>query len=811
MKKMLMLFLILAGMIYSAEGEQMKNSTGVVPVPKDVVIENGMFEHGGSLSVAFEGEFNKQENFEKKLLSAFQNKTITPQFNSSKNNIIVKVDEAFKPELAGTDFFADEAYSLNVTKNDVLISAGTEKGAFMGVITFIQLADNYGIDNIPVMTINDAPDLSVRAVSDDISRGQVSTMDNFKKIIDFMAYYKMNTYMPYMEDMLQLDSFPDIGKDRGALSKEEVKELVEYADANFIEVIPIYQTLGHYENILLQEKYMDYAEFPGAASLNVSNPATYDFLEKMLTEVFDLFPSKYFHMGADESFDVGLGKSKSLADSSSIAKIHADHYKKVYDICKAHGKTVLMYGDIILRHPEILDYLPKDIIIVDWHYRPQYDYPSTVTFSEAGHKYFVSPSVWNFQTTFPTYANAMPNTSYIVEDGIKHGASGVVSSNWGDYGAETIKELIYFGYAWASQCGWNETASNPAQFSRDFLRSFYGIDNDAAQNIYREFSYNLNHMIWHEVWRHPLLDFRARAWWQPSASFSETGQVNWIRWVADDMIKNIDLFEKTAGKNKDHTTLFRFFENLNLWFADKTENQFLLHDIMKGKSEDYKSATEQVNDLKERLIVLKDQYGEIWKTYYREDNLFMITDKFERLISYYSEIEKGLNNKLLVSPEISSDWIYAVSKEDGGANEAEFKREFYLSEIPSEAKAQLLGDTYAELYVNGEHVKTVFAKRSLSLIVDYERIKYFDLAPWLKEGKNVIEVKTKTYSPWGNSGFNFIARLKTGSDNIIIKTDSSWMAKKAGETLWQFAVKEEYPFTVIAPDFDTDRPSWIER
>ena len=180
----------------------------------------------------------------------------------------------------------------------------------------------------------------------------------------------MNTYMLYLEDMLQFDAYPSIGKGRGRLTKEEVKEIVSYAKEHFIEVIPIFQTLGHYENILTQDKFLKYAEFPGAASLNVSNDSTYVFLDKMLKEVFELFPSKYFHMGADESYDVGLGASKHLVDSTDIATVHTNHYKKIYNICKKYGKKVLMYGDIILKHPEILSKIPKDIIIVDWHYRP---------------------------------------------------------------------------------------------------------------------------------------------------------------------------------------------------------------------------------------------------------------------------------------------------------------------------------------------------------------------------------------------------------------------------------------------------------
>ena len=148
-------------------------------------------------------------------------------------------------------------------------------------------------------------------------------------------------------------------------------------------------------------------------------------------------------MGADESYDVGLGASKYLVDESDIATVHANHYKKVYNICKKYGKTVLMYGDIILKHPEILSKIPKDIIVVDWHYRAESDYPSAKKFHNEGFKYYVSPASWNFLTPFPANINALPNIKYFIKSGLENNASGMINSNWGDYGAETFKRINF--------------------------------------------------------------------------------------------------------------------------------------------------------------------------------------------------------------------------------------------------------------------------------------------------------------------------------------------------------------------------------
>ncbi|MDZ7796710.1 MAG: hypothetical protein U5N56_06570 [Candidatus Marinimicrobia bacterium] len=89
-------------------------------------------------------------------------------------------------------------------------------------------------------------------------------MENFGTILRFLGEYKQNIYMPYMEDVIQLEQYPDIGRGRGALSKEEIAELQNIAEQYFVQVIPIFQTLGHYENILSDPNYMHHADIPGS-------------------------------------------------------------------------------------------------------------------------------------------------------------------------------------------------------------------------------------------------------------------------------------------------------------------------------------------------------------------------------------------------------------------------------------------------------------------------------------------------------------------------------------------------------------------
>ena len=110
------------------------------------------------------------------------------------------------------------------------------------------------------MTIMDYPALEWRGVSDDMSRGQVSTIEDFKSIIRQLAFYKKNLYLPYIEDMYSFNADPNIGKDRGAITKSEMEQMVLEAKKNHIVLCPVFESLGHQDRLLSLPENRKYAE-----------------------------------------------------------------------------------------------------------------------------------------------------------------------------------------------------------------------------------------------------------------------------------------------------------------------------------------------------------------------------------------------------------------------------------------------------------------------------------------------------------------------------------------------------------------------
>ncbi|MCF8306839.1 MAG: family 20 glycosylhydrolase [Ignavibacteriales bacterium] len=783
----------------------------VIPTPKRIDQTEKTVTLPSALGIVFPAE-KDMGNLPQLLKGALRKYGDITMDNAAKVNfrIAFRLSDDFPGISTVPAGIQSQAYMLEISGNGINVSASSPAGLYHGGITLIQALENNPGTPIPECKIFDFPDMQYRGISDDISRGQVSTLENFKRIISFMARYKMNTYMPYIEDVLEFDMYPSIGKDRGALTKSEVKELVAFAREHFIDVIPVFQTLGHYENILSQPEFLKYAEFPGAASLNVSSEDTYVFLENLLKEVFEIFPSEYFHMGADESWDVGKGASAYRVEDEGLGFIHLKHYKRVLDICKKYNKKVMMYSDILLNHPEILPELPKDILIVDWHYRASEDYPSAKTFNDNGFRYFVSPAVWNFLTTFPTNLLAIPNISYFVKAGIENNATGFINSNWGDYGAETFKELVLFGYAFGAQASWNSQAAGPADFSVNYFNDFFGSSGDDASLIYQNLSNPLNQMQWHELWRHPLLEFRLPPWWGPDAKFSQTGKISWMDWTLGNLKPKIRELKKNATRNNDHADLLEYSLDLAMLYRDKINIQFALHKILKKEDADINSLIPQIDTFLLNLEKLNDQYRELWLRYYKNDNLNMIADKFNRLKEYFLETRESLNNGRLRSPEIKSDWIFYPEDSEVNRKSVKFRKRFKVEGKVESAFLQAIGETEVMISVNGNSIGHLYARRSLSLLVDYLCIGYYDISSMLVEGENTITVEAASYDRPA-AGINVIAIVNSGGKEQEILSDTSWETAPQSSEVWIEPVKGEYRFTVIAPNFKTGRTSWIER
>ena len=682
----------------------------------------------------------------------------------------------------------DEGYALSITSAGAEIVACRLRGVFYGLMTLLQLIETSAGAPLPGLFIIDYPALKIRSVSDDISRGQVSTIDNFKSILQFLARHKYNTYMPYIEDVIQIEKYPQIGQHRGALTSAEIRELQQYARRCQIEIIPIFQTLGHFENILNHPDFVRFAEFPGAAALNTLSAESDRFLFDLLADVVPQFDSPFFHMGADESWDVGLGATRETAQTIGIPKLHADHYNKVYRYLRDRDKTVMMYGDIILRHPENMARIPKDIIIVDWHYWSTDQYPSVRQFRQGGFDVLVSPGLQNWNTPLPDFNTSWMNIYYLHQEGHSNGALGTVVSSWNDYGAPNFRELNYLGYLYGIETAWNRHADSQRHVNEYFFNAIFNFTDSRLHSLLLHLNEIPNVTNFKQIWEHPFYETS-----QNTRDLIERSQQLLMHsQAALDIITEI---RPQVTRNSGLLDYYIHAAHCGLYMGHKIDlNRY--YRLVKSDLDSARLADEQrlefirrCDDQVARLLELESEFRQLWLRTNRPDNIDLIINQFRRQAAYYSDARDEVGDRFRpITAELPSRWIFTGDEKPNSRIQPVYlKKNFTISHSSrlKFADLQLLANNDATIYLNGETVGRIIATKSLSLAVERQKVGWWDVKQLLRSGENVLAVEVQGYKPgWPSMANVYLSLEWEDGSQLVIASDSTWLASNKTGNNW---------------------------
>ncbi len=389
----------------------------------------------------------------------------------------VKLDEMGNADLD------KQSYVLRSTESGVLVAGRTAQGLFYGVQTLRQLLLPEGPERktlaIPAVAIRDWPSMEWRGVSDDISRGPILTLDYLKTQIRTLSEYKINLLGFNMEHVFDFQTQPlasPKGKDpssTAAMTAADIKELVEYAGKYYVTLLPEQQAFGHLHQLLKYEVYSDVAEMPHGHVLTPTNPKTYDFIRQVYGEVVPQFPGPFFHIGSDEVFELGLGKTKDLATQQGLGRVYLEHLQKVFEIMQPYHKQLMFWGDIAVKYPELLTILPKDMIAVPWDYDPKPSYESIITpYTNAGLRVVVAPGAGNWREMWPDFESAFVNIRNFVRDGQKHQALGALNTTWNDDG-EALTDMTWPALVFGAAASWQPGESSIDDFKSCYDWAFY--------------------------------------------------------------------------------------------------------------------------------------------------------------------------------------------------------------------------------------------------------------------------------------------------------------------------------------------------
>ncbi len=374
-----------------------------------------------------------------------------------------------------------EGYTITSTPQGLTLTAATSVGLFYAAQTAKQLF-SLDIQNQPVLhaaDIRDWPVLRYRGLHDDLSRGPVDTLDFQKKLVRTLAAYKANVYSPYFEHTQQYASNPLPAPPGGAMSAADARELVAYARQYHVTVIPEQEAFGHLHHNLNLEMYSQLAETPHGTVLAPAQPGSLQLISQMFTELAELYPSPFLHIGADETVDLGQGQTKAAVASQGLASAYLDYLQRINTTLRPLNRRLLFWGDIVQDSPDLLKTMPAafkhDTVAVTWWYnpRPQGFAKYIKPFTDAGFETWVAPGINNWSRVYPNWNYAIPNIQGFTQDGVKLGSTGQLNTIWYDDG-EALAGNNYFGIIFGAAQAWQGGGGTTAQFQSDFGPVFHG-------------------------------------------------------------------------------------------------------------------------------------------------------------------------------------------------------------------------------------------------------------------------------------------------------------------------------------------------
>ena len=318
-------FLCLAAMIavalfspFTSDASEAGGPSMLIPRPNEVVIGKGLFTLEGHDGVWL----NRKDPDLVRTVS-----------ESGFRLCDKRKDAGVEIRLGSDKVHGEEAYSLTINRNKVVIEAENPAGAFYAWQSLLQMLRFGNGEQLQCCTVTDSPQFGWRGMHFDVSR-HFRSKEFIMKQMDAMAFFKMNKAHLHLTDAagwrLQIDSYPrlsglaawrpqtrwtDWTKSQtyceegtaaaygGYYTKEDIREIVEYARQRHIEVIPEIEMPGHSEEVTAVYPELSCDGRP--SDLCPGNEKTFEFIEAVLTEVMEIFPSEYIHIGGDEAGKAG--------------------------------------------------------------------------------------------------------------------------------------------------------------------------------------------------------------------------------------------------------------------------------------------------------------------------------------------------------------------------------------------------------------------------------------------------------------------------------------------------------------------------
>lgn len=372
---------------------------------------------------------------------------------------------------------ASEHYRVRISPARIELTASDLPGMSYAVTTLGQvIRQSAGI--IPAGEIVDWPDFPVRGLLLDISRDKVPAMETLFSLVDLLSELKINHLELYMEHTFAYSAHREVWAEASPMTGEEILVLDAYCRERFIELVPNQNSFGHMHRWLRHARYRDLAECPDGFEspwgenssepygLDPTNPACLQLLDGLYAELLPHFQSRLFNANCDETFDLGMGKSRERCERVGKGRVYLEFLQKIHRLTTAHAHTLLYWGDIIMQYPALVPELPRDGIALEWGYEADHPFEEHgARYRQAGVSWWVCPGTSSWNSLAGRTDNCLANIRAAARAGLAHGAAGFLNTDWGDGGHLQCLPVSFFGYAAGAALSWCLAANGATDFS----------------------------------------------------------------------------------------------------------------------------------------------------------------------------------------------------------------------------------------------------------------------------------------------------------------------------------------------------------
>ncbi len=368
-------------------------------------------------------------------------------------------------------------YTVDITAAGACASATDVDGLLCAVQTLCQLA-RWNQNRWPRMTIRDWPNFFHRGYYLDVSRGKVPKRAELLAMVERLAEWKINEFQLYVENVFEFKNHADMYADTTPLTAADIKAVDRACRRNGIDFVPSLTSLGHFDKILRLPRYRHLAEVEPEQlrsqgiktwsqdpwTLCPTDPAAKALIADMYNQYLPNFTSGQFNICCDESWDLGLGRSRSrgarpfspLAEKKRIGGLYIRWVNYCAELARQRWKTIQLWGDIIFNHPELIAKLPRDAVLLEWGYAADHPFDDHgKLFAECGRKFYVCPGTSTWQSIGGRTDNALKNIRAAAIAGTRHLASGLLLTDWGDYGHQQLPAVSLLPLAYGAAVAWN--------------------------------------------------------------------------------------------------------------------------------------------------------------------------------------------------------------------------------------------------------------------------------------------------------------------------------------------------------------------